>query len=65
MPLFLVVTAAFELKHRIKDSKGVLSFETPKTNKVEMTMTEFDEWIKAGKQLVTIDNLVIDLGSFA
>jgi len=33
--------------------------------KTVMTINEFHDWVKAGKNLVTIDNLVLDLGSFA
>ena len=29
-----------------------------------MTIEEFHDWVKAGKKLVTIDNLVLDYGSF-
>lgn len=30
-----------------------------------MTIDEFQTWIKAGKKLVTIDNLVLDIGSYS
>lgn len=30
-----------------------------------MTIDEFQEWVKGGKQLVTIDNLVLDIGKYA
>lgn len=30
-----------------------------------MKVSEFNEWIKAGKPLVLIDNMVLDIGSFA
>ena len=30
-----------------------------------MTIAEFHEWVKDGKKLVTIDNYVLDYGSFA
>jgi cytochrome b involved in lipid metabolism len=30
-----------------------------------MTITEFHKWVSAGKNLVILDNFVLDIGSFA
>lgn len=51
--------AGFELNYRLHSRKGELNFKCPK-NVPSMTMEEFHEWIKAGKNLVVIDNLILD-----
>lgn len=64
MPLFILIVIGFEANHRLKDRKGILNFTMPK-GKPLMSMKEFHEWVKAGKQLVVIDNLILDQGSYS
>ena len=59
----MLIVAAFEFRHRISDRKGELHFELPK-NVPSMTIEEFHKWVKAGKQLVVIDNLVLEQGRY-
>lgn len=64
LPLFLLIVAGFEIWYRLQSQTGVLDFSKVKTDNV-MTIDEFHDWVKAGKRLVTIDNLVLDYGNFA
>ena len=64
LPLFMLVVAVFEIRHRLTAQTGVLNFSKCKTG-LTMTVAQFDSEVKAGRNLVTIDNLVLDIGSFA
>ena len=60
----MVIVVGFELNYRLHSRRGELNFVAPK-NKPSMTMDEFHEWIQAGKNLVVIDNLILDQGSYS
>lgn len=64
LPLFLLIVTFFEVRHRLYSSTGELDFSKVKCD-VSMNITEFHEWIKSGKRLVVLDNLVLDLGRFS
>ena len=64
LPLFLLIVAAFEIRHRLTSQEGVLNFGPAKTQ-VTMSIEKFEAEVKAGRNLVTIDNLVLDIGHYA
>lgn len=64
LPLFLLIVSYFEVRHRLYSETGVLDFSHVHCG-VKMSISEFHEWIKSGKRLVLLDNLVLDLGRFS
>ena len=48
LPLFMLIVFFLEMKHRMRDKKGVLFFSNPK-NKPSISIDEFHSWVKAGK----------------
>ena len=60
----MLFVTAFEIRHRLTAQTGVLNFTKCKTGRT-MAIAQFDAEVKAGHNLVTIDNLVLDIGGFA
>lgn len=64
LPLFLLAVGILEVKHRLKDSKGELDLQLP-PGTPSMTQQELSDWIRSGKNLAVIDNLVLDQSNYA